>query len=71
MWTIPTVTVDGDRILVHVGQVEYEGRLETAFRVDSGPIVLLPIHAVAGDVLAAIRQQSLDTYKRNMRGEQP
>jgi hypothetical protein len=71
VWAIPTVTTDGKPTRVYVGQVEYKGRLETAVRIDNGPTALIPVNQVVGDLLAAIRQTSLETYERNMRGEQP
>jgi len=70
VWSIPTVNTDGDPTRVYVGQVEYKGKLETAVRIDSGPTALIPVNQVVGDLLAAIRKTSEETYLRNARGEQ-
>jgi len=64
------VNTDGDPTRVYVGQVEYKGKLETAVRIDSGPTALIPVNQVVGDLLAAIRKTSEETYLRNARGEQ-
>jgi hypothetical protein len=69
VWAIPTITTEGDPVRVYVGQVEYDGKLETAVRIDTGPTALIPIHTVVGELLAAIRKTSEKTYLRNMRGE--
>jgi hypothetical protein len=71
VWAIPTINTDGDPTRVYVGQVEHNGKLETAVRIDSGPTALIPVNQVVGDLLAAIRRTSLETYEHNMRGEQP
>jgi hypothetical protein len=71
VWSIPTVDTNGRPTRVYVGQVEYDGRLETAVRIDSGPIALIPVDQVVGRFLAAIRRTSEETYLRNVRGEQP
>lgn len=71
VWAIQTINTNGEPTRVYVGQVEHEGRAETAIRIDSGPTALVPVNQVVGDLLAAIRQTSMKTYERNMRGEQP
>ncbi|MFC3453983.1 hypothetical protein [Amycolatopsis speibonae] len=70
VWAIPTINTDGEPTRVYVGQVEYEGKLETAVRIDGGPTALIPVNQVVGDLLAAIRQTALKTYEENVRGEQ-
>lgn len=67
---IPTRDIDGKNISLFVGQVEHEGRLETAIRIDSGPTALVPVEEVIGEYLKALRQTAEDTHLRNRRNEQ-
>lgn len=66
---IPTVDTDGRPANLFVGQVEREGGLETAIRIDNGPAVLAPLEEVLAAFLRALREAAEDTYKRNQRGE--
>lgn len=66
---IPTRDIDGKNISLFVGQVEHEGRLETAIRIDNGPIALAPIDEVVGEYLKALRDTAQDTYIRNQRSQ--
>lgn len=66
---IQTTDTNGRPISLFVGQVEYKGRLETAIRVDSGPIALAPVEEVVGEYLKAIREVAEDTYIRNQRSQ--
>jgi hypothetical protein len=65
VWRVHTTDTEGRPCDLYVGQVEHDGKLETALRVDNGPIVLIPLLQVAGDVLAAIRQTSEAVYLKN------
>lgn len=66
---IPTTNTDGRPVDLFVGQVEYKGRLETAIRIDNGPLALAPIEEVIGEYLKALREVAEDTHFRNRRSE--
>jgi len=67
VWAIPTVDTNGQPTKVFVGQVDYKGKVETAVRVDSGPIALAPIDEVIGHLLEALRTTAENTWKQNER----
>lgn len=59
---IRTRDTAGRAVEITVGLVLVGGQPEPAMRVDGGPTVLLPLHQVGGDLLAAIRQMLKDWY---------
>lgn len=69
VWAIPTVDTDGQPTKVFVGQVERDGQLVAAVRIDSGPTALIPIDEVVGELLRAIRATAEAAYVRNQRSE--
>jgi hypothetical protein len=60
--TIRTRDTAGNPVEITVGLFLIDDQPEPAMRVDDGPIVLLPLHQVGGDLLAAIRQMLQDWY---------
>jgi hypothetical protein len=64
---IPSMTPDGRPASIIVGMVKRDHRLEPALRIDDGPIALLPLDEVGGEVLAAIRKTLLEWYEREGR----
>lgn len=66
---IPTTDTDGKPVQLFVGQVELGDRLETAIRIDKGPTALVPLEAVIGEYLKALREVAEDTHLRNRRSE--
>lgn len=63
--TIRTRDTAGHPVEITVGLVLVDGQPEPAMRVDGGPTVLLPLHQVGGELLAAIRQMLMDWYTRS------
>lgn len=70
VWAIKTVNTDGQPTQLFVGQVERDGKLVTAVRIDSGPAAVIPLDEVAGEFLRAIRATAEDAYVRNEGSEQ-
>ncbi|MFJ1765086.1 hypothetical protein ACIOD2_32495 [Amycolatopsis sp. NPDC088138] len=60
---IPTTNADGKPINIYVGMLNSE----PAIRIDDGPIALIPLEAVGGDLLAAIRKMLQEWYERRGR----
>ncbi|MFJ1763753.1 hypothetical protein ACIOD2_25800 [Amycolatopsis sp. NPDC088138] len=63
--TIRTRDTAGRTVEITVGLVLVDGQPEPAMRVNGGPTVLLPLHQVGGELLAAIRQMLMDWYTRS------
>lgn len=60
--TIRTQDITGRTVPITVGLFLVDGQPEPAMQVDGGTPVLLPLHQVGGDLLAAIRQMLQDWY---------
>lgn len=65
--TIRTRDIAGQGVDITVGLVLFDGRVEPAMQVDGSSIVLVPLHQVGGDLLAALRQMLSDWYVREGR----
>lgn len=65
--TIRTRDIAGMHVDITVGLVLVDGSVEPAMQINGSPIVLLPLHQVGGDLLAAIRQMLADWYTREGR----
>lgn len=61
--SIPTTTAEGKPAGIHVGVFNRE----PALRIDNGPIALIPLEEVGGEVLAAIRKTLLHWYEQEGR----
>lgn len=68
-WAIPTVDSNGKPVHLFVGEVDHEGKLELGVRVDGSPIALVPLPIVVARFLAALRQTSENTYRKNAEDE--
>lgn len=66
VWAIPTVDSTGQPVKLFVGEIEYEGRLETGVRVDGGPIAIVPLPEVVSRFLAAVRKTTESAYRKNV-----
>lgn len=65
VWAIPTVDSAGKPVHLFVGEVDYEGRLELGVRINGGRIALVPLPVVVARFLAAVRETSETTYRKN------
>jgi hypothetical protein len=69
VWAIPTVDSTGKPVHLFVGEVEHEGKLELGVRINGGLIALVPLPVVVSKFLAAVRQTSETTYRKNAEEE--
>jgi hypothetical protein len=60
--TIRTQDITGRPVEITVGLLPVGDQVEPAMQVDGATPVLLPLHQVGGDLLAAIRQMLRDWY---------
>lgn len=70
VWAIPTVDSTGKPVMLFVGEIEHQGRLETGVRIDGGPIAIIPLPEVVSRLLAALRQTTESAYRKNAKDEQ-
>jgi hypothetical protein len=70
VWAIPTTDSTGNPMHLFVGEVEYEGKLELGVRINGSRIALVPLPVVVSRFLAALRQTSESTYRKNAEDEQ-